>query len=375
MNSELPKLLDIQWTFGPSYPMGIQLSAVDMLGNTLISAGGATRYPKAVVAKYPNVFGGAAQGATSFTFALDTAHDGADWTRIPDMPGPRRATGMAVTVGDALYVFGGFTYSPPYTLRDGYRLLRQGEQWIWEALPVELPWPVCQAGIAAIGSRIYLMGGADFYAEGNDKPDFFTDRSRDGHPVGISLLMLDTNNLADGWRELARLPGLSRFDQAFAAVGNRLYSLSGNHRGRDAEPMEYRAVIDAWVYDVDTARWAQLPDAPGGANASAITWKNYVIVAGGFRYAETLHPGGGRTQRHTAEDKKLMAAKQYQSFIDRNVFVFDTRQSRWGRADSLAEQASAPMLAVSGDRIYVLGGEGGKLWHSDTLQMGTIREH
>src|SRR4051794_9410846 len=101
-------MLNIQWTFGPPYPMGIQLSAVGIVADSLISAGGATRYPKDVVTRYPNVFGGAPQGATSFTFALDTVKAGADWARIPDMPGPRRETGMAVTVDDALYVFGGF---------------------------------------------------------------------------------------------------------------------------------------------------------------------------------------------------------------------------------------------------------------------------
>ena len=354
--------------------MGIQLSAVGLVDGILISAGGATRYPKDVVTRYPDVFAGAAQGATSISFALDTRKRGADWTRIPDLPGPKRETGMAVTVGGVLYVFGGFSYSPPYTLRDGYRLRRQGAGWVWEILPLELPWPVCQAGIAAIGSRIYVLGGADFYAEGNGKPDFFTDASRDGHAVGVALLMLDTKDLAAGWRQLAPLPGVSRFDQAFAAVGNRLYTLAGNHRGRNVQPMEYRNVVDAWVYDTAAARWSRLPDAPGTANASAISWRNYVILAGGFRYRETLRFDGARTEVYSAEERKLAAAKKYQAFVERNVFVFDTRRGQWGRSDSLPEQVSQPMTAVEGDRIFLLGGEGGRLWHSDTLQIGTVEE-
>jgi len=374
MTPEHPKPLNIRWSFGPRYPMGIQLSAVGLIGSSLISAGGATRYPKDVVTKYPDVFGGAAHGATSITFALDTRRAAADWTRIPDMPGPKRETGMAVTVENALYVFGGFSYSPPYTLRDGYRLRRQGDGWVWDTLPVELPWPVCQAGIAAIGSRIYMLGGADFRAEGSGKPDFFTDASRDGHAVGVALLTLDTKDLAAGWRELAPLPGLSRFDQAFAAVGNRLYTLAGNHRGHDVLPMEYRNVVDAWVYDADAARWSQLPDAPVSANASAISWRNYIILAGGFRYAETLHLDGARTEVYSAQERKLAAAKKYEAFVEKNVFVFDTRQARWGRSDSLQEQVSQPMTAVAGDRIFLLGGEGGQLWHSDTLQIGTVEE-
>jgi N-acetylneuraminic acid mutarotase len=374
MKPEFPKLLSIQWAFGPRYPMGVQLSAVDLLEGNLISVGGATRYPKDIVARYPDAFGGAAQGATSFSFALDTEWSGADWTRIPDMPGPRRETGMAVTVDDELYVFGGFTYSPPYTLRDAYRLRRRRGGWVWETLPAELPWPVCQAGIAAVGSRIYMLGGADFYAEGDGKPDFFTDSSRDGHPVGVALLMLDTNYLTAGWRELASLPGTSRFDQSFAAVGNRLYTLAGNHRGRNVRPMQCRNVADAWVYDIGAATWSRLPDAPVGANTSAIAWRDYVILTGGFRYGETLHLDGRRTETYSQDEKKLAEAKQFQSFVERSVFVFDTKHQRWGLSDSLPEQASQPMTAVSGNRIFVLGGEGGRLWHSDTLQIGTVEE-
>lgn len=355
--------------------MGVQLSAVSLLGDSLISAGGATRYPKNIVSRYPDVFGGAQQGYTNYTFALNVAQAGAEWMRIPDMPGPRRETDMAVTVDGAMYVFGGFSHSEPYTFRDGYRLCRKGEKWIWETLPVELPWPVSVAGIAAVGHRIYLLGGADFYPEGGSKPDFFSDRSRTGDPVGTSLLVLDTTNLAAGWRRLAPLPGTSRFDQAFATVGNRLYSLAGINRGRDVEPMQYRSVTDAWMYDLDMAKWSRLPDTPASANASAVAWRDYVIVMGGFRYAEKLGLNGSRIELYSAEEKKMAAAKDFHAFVQRDVFVFDTRHNHWGSADALLERASLPMAAVAGNRIFAMGGEGGRLWHSDTLQIGSVEEH
>jgi N-acetylneuraminic acid mutarotase len=354
--------------------MGIQQSAVSLLGNYLVSAGGATRYPKDVVKHYPGVFGGASQGCTSYTFALDVRQDAGHWTRIADMPGPCRETGMAVTIDDTMYVVGGFSHSEPYAFRDGYRLRRRGPEWVWDKLPVELPWPIAEAGIAVIGRRIYLVGGADFYAEAGAKPDFFTDRSRTGEPVGTSLLVLDTADLGSGWRQLAPLPGTSRFDQALAAVGNRLYSLGGINRGRDVQPMLYRNLVDCWQYEVDRDTWSRLPDSPAFANASAVGWQHYVIVLGGFRYGETLLLDGRRLEIYTAEEKKLEGEKNYGSFVQRSVFVFDIRNHSWGRADVLPEQASLPMTAVSGDRIFVLGGEGGRLWHSDTLQIGAIEE-
>lgn len=341
------------------------------MGDLLVSAGGYTRYPKDVVKHYPDVFGGAEQGYTNYTFALDVVHPGSQWTRLPDMPGPPRETGVAAVVGDALYVFGGFSHSEPYAFRDGFRLERRGNQWTWQTLPVSLPWPVSEAGIAVIGSRIFVLGGADFYPKDGEKPDFFSDASRDGHPVGTSLLMLDTNAMAAGWQLLPALPGTSRFDNSLVAVDGKLYSLTGIHRGHDIQPMAYRSVTDAWVYDLATRRWSRLPDAPDGANRGAVAWKHFVILAGGFRYGERVSPGT-RVVSYSDTERKLEHKKRYASFVQQDVLVFDARHQRWGRADSLLESASLPMMDISGNRIFALGGEGGRLWHSDTLQIGVI---
>jgi hypothetical protein len=138
--------------------------------------------------------------------------------------------------------------------------------------------------------------------------------------------------------------------------------------------MLYRNLVDCWQYEVDRDTWSRLPDSPAFANASAVGWQHYVIVLGGFRYGETLLLDGRRLEIYTAEEKKLEGEKNYGSFVQRSVFVFDIRNHSWGRADVLPEQASLPMTAVSGDRIFVLGGEGGRLWLSDTLQIGAIEE-
>ena len=57
--------------------------------------------------------------------------------------------------------------------------------------------------------------------------------------------------------------------------GNRLYTLAGNHRGRDVLPMEYRNVVDAWVTMPTRPDGHSCPmRLAGSANASAISWRN-----------------------------------------------------------------------------------------------------
>ena len=78
----------IRWELGPDYPMGIQDSAMAIVDGTLISAGGFTRHPLQIVAKYPNAFGGGKSGFTALTFALSLKESGRGWHRIADVPGP-----------------------------------------------------------------------------------------------------------------------------------------------------------------------------------------------------------------------------------------------------------------------------------------------
>ena len=71
----------------------------------------------------------------------------------------------------------------------------------------------------------------------------------------------------------------------------------------------------------------------------------------------------------------LPIAPAWKKFFEKTVLVYDTRTGRLGTADPLREQTSWPMVALSGDHVYCLGGEGGsRLWHPATLQIGRVRE-
>lgn len=362
----------ITWEEGTEYPLGIQDSVLGVLHGQLIAVGGFTRHPKDVVRRHPDAFGGAPSGFTRIGFALDLQAKEPSWTRIPDMPGaPRQGAAMAV-VDHVLYAFGGCSYSEPYTYRDVVRLRRHGREWVWETLPCELPWPVCEAGTAVIGKKVYLVGGADYYATaGAPGADFHSEKGRTGAPVGGAILELDTNDLKSGWRRLPDRPGTAMFDLAVAGAGGKVYVLGGIFAPAGIRTPQYYNARDAWVFDPTAGTWTRLPDMPHGANRRAISWRDrYILLVAGYKYGHTWNPDGTHTEIYTPEEK----ARDWRTFFERNVLVFDSRSRTLSATDPLLDATSWPMLALDGDQVYSLGGEGGaRLWHPATLQIGRLR--
>ena len=368
-------VLRIEWRLGPDYPMGIQDSALGVVDGYVVSAGGFTRHPLDVLAHHPDAFGGEASGFTRLTFALDLAHEGAGWQRISDMPGPARQGPAVAVADDALYVMGGMNYTEPYTYRDTHRLRHVGGEWVWEELTAaRLPWPVygAAASTAVIGSRIYLLGAADFFtAPGTADNDFHSEAGRDGSPVSRALLVLDTADLRAGWRRLADCPGLPQFDAGVAAAGGRLHRLGGIYAPLNpGDGPHYYNAVDAWEYDPATDVWTRLADMPDGANRRALVWGDWhVLLVAGYKYARTWHLDGTRTDAYTEAEK----ARDWKDFFEDTVLVYDTETQRLERADSLIERTSYPSSAIVGGTVYCLGGEGGpRLWHPATLQIGRI---
>jgi hypothetical protein len=370
----LPRLLRISWSEGPEYPLGIQDSAFGIVGTTIVSAGGFSRHPKDVVQQYPDAFDGQPSGFTRLTFLFDPQKPQQGWTRIADIPGPARQAAAAVVVGSDLYCIGGFNYSEPFSYRFTYRLRNQRGEWKWEKLDCELPWPVCEAGTAVIGEKIYLFGGADYYTRPEAKDgDFNSAAGRTGDPVGRALLVLDTRRLEAGFQRLADIPGSPRFNASGGAAGGKVYVLGGVHRATTAQFSGYHNVIDSWVYDPQAAKWDRLPDLPQGSNRRIVVFKDrYLISLSGYRYGTTWNLDGTVSAVHTPREKTLAEMKDH---FETTVLVLDARTNELGTADPLLDKTSYPMAAVREDMIYTLGGEGGyRLWHPATFQIGKIEE-
>ena len=365
----LPRMLNITWREGPEYPLGIQDSAFAVIDSQIVSAGGFSRFPKEVLDKYPDTFEGESSGFTKVSFLFDSVKPAIGWTRIADVPGPPRQAAAAAVVGSDIYVIGGFNYSEPHTYTATYRLRRTGDQWKWETLNCELPWPICEAGVAVIGDQIYLVGGADYHTS-PAAPDgaFGSESGRNGESVGRGMLVLNTKQLNKGWRRLADTPGSPRCFTSCAAAGGKVYLLGGLHFAINA----FHNVVDSWVYDPRSEQWSRLTDMPHGGNRRVVAYNDrYLIMLGGHRYGTTWNVDGTVSEAHTPEEKALGEMKHH---IEPTVLVFDTRTNRIGTADPLLDKSSWPMATIRGNTIYCLGGEGGnRLWHPATFQIGKIK--
>jgi N-acetylneuraminate epimerase len=285
--ASLPKMLNIRWSKGPNLPQGFQDSDGGVVRNTLISVGGFCSGQTNVAgkpAKYP-------RGFFKMVWGLDLRDPNGGWQALPDFPGVARQELFAAVVSEQLYCWGGFNYTTPFCYADGYRLSYHDGHASWKPLP-SLPSPACSAGIAAIGSRIYVMGGADYDAE-----RFYTAADRKGEHKGLGsrLLVLDTQDLAGGWKEFPACPGTPRFVHAAAAVNGRVYVIGGG-TGNDNATGQYCTVVDNWCFDPRTAQWERLPDTPiatGNFPAGAISFQDrYVLLVGGYQYQKVLNPDG-----------------------------------------------------------------------------------
>lgn len=345
----LPKLLGITWRKGPNLPQGFQDSDGGIVAGHLITVGG-------YCAGQTNVPGKATQYPPGFlrrVWALDLNHPDQGWWSLPQFPGAERQELFGIVVADRLYCWGGFSYAAPYCYRDGYRLSRPSGAWRWDTLP-SLPWPLCSAGICAMGSKIYVVGGGDY-----DWNRFYTNADRNqGTPrLGARLLVLDTERLDAGWKELPACPGTPRFVAAVAAIHGRLY-LIGGASGEDNRAGRYCTVVDNWCYDPATPEWRRLQDTPiatGNFPAGAVVFRDrYLVLVGGYQYGNVLNPDGTVRAPYGAVSK-YYPENPYNS----DVLVYDAQTGAFGTADPLPLCNNLPMAVVAGDTLHLIGGETG----------------
>jgi len=366
-------MLSIAWTRGPNLDQGMQDGNVGVIDETLVLACGfcSGRKEPHKPERYP-------RGFLKEVWGLDLKNRPAGWRRLPDYPGVTRQGLTAITVANAIYFWGGFNYTAPFCYKDGYRLSRRGDKWVWEPL-LDFPRPVCWPGICTIGTKIYVFGGADY-----DAKRFYTATDRAGKipRQGARLLVLDTRDMKAGWKRLADGPGTPRCIPATAAVAGRIYVIGGltGDLTRNGKTYGYCTVVDNWMYDPSTDTWTRLRDTPissGNFPAGAIVYGDrYLLLIGGHQYTYVANPDG------TVRPKYGKAGRRNpKSGLHNDIFVYDTKTGLFGRADSLPIDNNAPNTVVRGDEVFCMGGEtgGGMVegeWyghHPDLLLVGKIR--
>jgi len=347
----LEQMLTITWSSGPDLPQGFQDSNGGVLGSTFITACGFCSGLNND--KKPGMY---PRGFLKKVWAVDLANEAAGWSELPEFPGAARQGLIAVPLGDAIYFWGGFSYSQPYCYTDGYKLSRQGGRWRWEPLPA-LPWPICGTAGCAIGSTIYVFGGADYDAQA-----FYTPTDRDGKTerMGARMLCIDTADLhagrssaSAGWQHLADCPGTPRWVACVTAVGDRIYVIGGATGGTS-----YNTVVDNWVYDTKRDAWTRLRDLPvasGNFPGGKVVFKDrYIVLGGGYQYSKVANPDG-TTREPYGTPRRFEGKGDYYN----DVFVYDTQTALFGRATSMPLNNNLSLTVVHGDQVYMIGGETG----------------
>ena len=239
-----------------------------------------------------------------------------NWSTVAQNPVPRHEA-LGAVVNGKFYLFGGyFDENPqmftPTTRADYYD---PGTD-TWTRI-ADLPVGLSHAGVAAVGTDIYIAGGYPVQADGTGqnfstaavwKYDTLTNTYTSMPPLpagrgGGALVALDgflhyfggsnpsrgdattTNhwqfNLNGGttWQVRAAMP-MPRNHLGGVALGGRIYAVGGQS-GQD-QTATYRADVDA--YDPATNTWTAVASLPVGMshnNASTFTMGGRIIVTGG----------------------------------------------------------------------------------------------
>jgi len=338
----LKQMLKITWKKGPDLPQGVQDSGAGIIGRTLISVGGFASGQKDVPGKpdkYP-------RGFLKKAWGLDLSNLGARWRDLPELPATARQGMVCIVVSMRLYCWGGISYTDPFTYKDGYRLSKQAEQWVWEPLP-DLARPGVWPGICAIGSKIYVLGGADY--DSNGKLYTHADRAANNRRLGAQLLMIDTADLKSGWRRLADCPGTPRMTPAMATVAGRIFVIGGA-AGNDNPSGAYATVVDNWRYDPVRDQWERLRDLPvasGNFTSGQIVYKErYILLIGGYQYPMVENPDGSLRKPYGIPYKHY---KDNPYFSD--VWAYDIQTGLFGTADPLPLNNNTPITVVDDSRF------------------------
>ncbi|MEU6369524.1 kelch repeat-containing protein [Streptomyces sp. NPDC046931] len=242
---------------------------------------------------------------------------GTGWRPLaPIAGGPRQEHGVAA-VGAKVYVIGGIITDPAVGFVTTGRVeVYDTRRDTWsDAAP--LPVAMNHANVAAVGGRIYVLGGLSGGASWQSLRDSFVYDPR-----------------TDRWARLPSMPaGIARGSAAMGVHGSRIY-LAGGMRTLVPGPGGLQDTMDTVSsYDVTTGRWEALPSLPQA--------RDHV---GGAVVGTTLYVLGGRDRGQTN--------------VRDTVYALDLRSHRWFERASMPTARGGIATAAVGTKIYTFGGEG-----------------
>ncbi|WP_345655367.1 Kelch repeat-containing protein [Streptomyces siamensis] len=211
----------------------------------------------------------------------------------------------------------------PVAARTRAQAARSTPRGVWRAR-ASLPVKRAEVAVAALGGRVYVVGGT--VQRGGEAP------------VWASTAVHSYDPRRDQWSSHAPLPR-PLTHVAVAAHGGRLYVFGGFTGAVHMNPQP-----DAYVYDPQLDRWGRLPDMPLALGSMGVA-----AVCG------RLHLLGGRDSHRVVTPEGSPISLGFGTV--RTHHVFDPRHNTYTAAQPLpADSRDHAGIAVLGDRVHVVGG-------------------
>ena len=179
------------------------------------------------------------------------------WGKLPDLPVPLGCAGAAV-IGDKLFVIGGFTGSQ--VNRRIFVLEKRQGVYAWKDAG-QVPFDRVYPRIVAAGSSLYVVGGTKQF-----EPRDPTGTCCSSKTATRSLMVLDTNRMQQGWRELAEFPGPLRFYFSAETDGRAIWMFSGIYQAGPTDPIS--TYNDVSRYDIAHDKWENEQKLPQVSQAT-----------------------------------------------------------------------------------------------------------
>jgi len=261
---------------------------------------------------------GAAPGYTDRFEAYDAQAD--RWTRLAPLPEGRHHIALAA-VGGKIHGIGGFSGAIPDWRAHASVFVYDPQADRWSSGPA-LPQARAEGVVAAIGDRIYFVGGRIPASAGARHISQHVDTAR------AEVLDVGTGR----WSRIADAPS-ARNSAAGAVIGGKLYVVGGRQMVKQADGRARPVnVATLEVYDPATDRWetrAPMPLAQGGLAAAGHGGR--LLVFGGEQFVPQARVFG-------------------------ESWAYDPRTDRWSALPAMPTPRHGHGAAVVGDRVYLMGG-------------------
>ena len=264
------------------------------------------------------------------------------WTSLTPMPVARIEAGAAA-IDSVVYVAGGIGRAP----RDIFAYDLRTDQWRTVG---RLRHPVDRPGVAALGDRLYVVGGWDGTTVSA------------AHGSGV-LQILDP---ATGRVEVGPPMPTPRGALAVTVLDGRLHAIGGSSDNSGD------AIHAHEVFDPSTHAWSSRKRPPiGGEGVAAATVGGTIYLVGnGDRRLQVYDPAKGSWTTHDAPLEQagsaavalaggvyVLGGLNPQGGPSEVVYRFEPEMGTWGRVTPIPSPRSLPIVAVVDRSIYVISGQ------------------